>query len=1685
MFENILQSKGDEGFSSSKTEPNLDSERMEAGYNSLFEQGGQEGIDKFWDVRNERTELGYSPTSEGLKSALHQEETDMINLGVKQAIIDPNVDLDIRQQLATSPITDDRPESSLAVKLGRELLMEDDDTADAPATDEQDEVRSTFIQSLENVVKYREAQQSVRDGANFSDNANGLSIAADLAQMMVPFVEQANVAEALAKVGRGEESIGAFFALGEFKQGFFDSFKSMNLDERLAVVDQFVAVAKEANTTAFMTNGLLEQQMVDELLYGGNYSTADKWVDNVVSWFDLSILGKPVAWAVRGAQKVSKVGKVVNASAQVAETNRLAKQLLSDMKIDMIRTKVSPVSPIRMASETNAERTKAMFHAVVSDSTEEAAGAFGGASKLEVVADAVLPEMRKNSIVAELLGEAGEKLSRGAQKSLRAERHAAVSKLANIEKADAVVLGGKGTPARTAKRDAVARVSAQEASERQQLQDTIAHIDAQLSASNVGARAEADLSRLEQGIVPKRFAQEVEEVAEVVAPLASSQRVVGTLAQTTVSGLRKPGLPKFHQPNAVRAKVHNIDANIDKAVDSQVIKTALDESMVNALTRAEMSSATANEVNQLQDVVGVVSRTEMFQHSITPTGAKIHGVYGTAKTGWANPAEAIEQTELALRGHGVVKGDLYLMERSKDTGEYVRVDKPIGEDFLVGMDFDYKVNFSDVLQWDNLSVKRNFLDRIPLLAAGSINRNFFDPASILDPHIILGANAKVDKSAKITQDFLEIGKAFSESFGKADKESQASMYKYMLEANEQQIPHNINNLRGEYGFTATEIKTISNFREYWDTVWTARNVTDVKALRNRGFGIYSNSKGDNLFSRPIGKAQVSRSEKTYDPASGVSEYLTEEKLQKLYDSGHTLGKMRRPQQIGGSVTDQMIIRNDSNWRALNDTDKVYPYREGYFQRMYKAPVFITKRGITEGGVEFERAIATADTTVDADLYIKRLQAGDAEGVYTKRTDIKDPRAQGEFEIDTFESSGMSNQRERGNKLIDATAQIRDTEDANVLSPVDAIIASSRSMGRKVAMGDYIEATKQRFMSQFKDQLTVKQGQIQYPTSIRDIGAKGATHSKAAGDARSTYEYISFLEYGYINGMDSVYKSVMKSLAENAGGAGLRRAEVVLGKASEFAPTSLAKNLSFQMYLASNPIRQAALNAHQSTLLTAKFGKYVVSQRLAADMHAFMYMRMNIKIPKVAVKLTGRSESELKFMWKEYQKSGLSASIDQQNMVRGALTDMAEAQRFKGEQGLITGGLSLSRRAGFDLGEEVNLNSSWLAHYDEAVTSKKFLDASDLDRVSGNARNFTFNMNRAGDMPYNANSLSLFFQYMQVPHKSLLQMTNRSLTPVERTKLAMYNAIMFTLPPAAMYDMFGGILPNQEQHPEAHEAIVSGLQFYTFNKLIELSTGQDVSMDFGNLAPSDAYGLYDFMRASMTTELGQILAATPSGQLFAGSNPRITKFFKTLVSYIKQADTDSMSPTTLSNVFTDLAGLSSGMSNVFKAKMALEYHKAYGTRGQVTDPSVSTPEAMLFLFGFRTMEQTQRTWVGMDLYEKTKKYSDDVNLWYKTLTMKLASEGGKADTDEYIVTVLSMSFSAFGASEKAMGIIKRNLDRDSLAGSGVIYDSILKRADYVSGEQMEEWSNAVPDDGSGIKSDLTDTLKFMRDYKEQK
>jgi hypothetical protein len=487
------------------------------------------------------------------------------------------------------------------------------------------------------------------------------------------------------------------------------------------------------------------------------------------------------------------------------------------------------------------------------------------------------------------------------------------------------------------------------------------------------------------------------------------------------------------------------------------------------------------------------------------------------------------------------------------------------------------------------------------------------------------------------------------------------------------------------------------------------------------------------------------------------------------------------------------------------------------------------------------------------------------------------------------------------------------------------------------------------------------------------------------------------------------------------------------------------------------------------------------------MLAMGFKRMGQDIPKAVVKSTGRTRAELEAMWLQYERSGLMANIDQSNMVRGGLMDFAQDASMRGDSAknistLPARGLRAVRKVGFDLGEEVQLMSSWLGHYDDALKAKKggALDATDFHNIQGKARNFTFNMNRAGDMAYNSSSLALIFQYFQVPHKALLtSMSNRAIPGAVRARLAAYEVLGFSLPPAAMIGLFGEILPDQQKHPEAYDAIVSGLQFHMFNKILEGLSGEDSRVDFSTLAPLDAYGMFETLDKLFTTELIEILGATPSGQLVFGNNPRLTNLAKSVSSLFYP---DEMQPEKASGIAHEIGLLSSGYSNAYKALQVLRYHKSYGARGQVTDAKVSTPEAIAQLFGFKTLDAALTMAVSMEQWKNSSAFTDDVNRWYRDYTRKIAQQGITADEEQYAIDTMATAFDVFKHNEKAMTIIIKNITRDAMSGSSAMYDSVLRTSDYQTVEEMRAQAMALPDDEYPGKQKLLETIKLIEDFK---
>ena len=138
------------------------------------------------------------------------------------------------------------------------------------------------------------------------------------------------------------------------------------------------------------------------------------------------------------------------------------------------------------------------------------------------------------------------------------------------------------------------------------------------------------------------------------------------------------------------------------------------------------------------------------------------------------------------------------------------------------------------------------------------------------------------------------------------------------------------------------------------------------------------------------------------------------------------------------------------------------------------------------------------------------------------------------------------------------------------------------------------------------------------------------------------------------------------------------------------------------------------------------------------------------------------------------------------------------------------------------------------------------------------------------------------------------------------------------------------------------------------------------------------GLWSTIAELQTSDLGTIIAESPSGQLLFGNNPRLTNAFKKAMRFTNLID-DYDDPTTFGEVAHSFAQLSSGYSNAFKAAYALKYGQKVNSLGNVTDYNVSTPEALAAMFGFETLDEANNRYVKQELYENSQDFEKDFNI----------------------------------------------------------------------------------------------------------
>ncbi|MNV59497.1 hypothetical protein D3C71_1519260 [compost metagenome] len=244
-----------------------------------------------------------------------------------------------------------------------------------------------------------------------------------------------------------------------------------------------------------------------------------------------------------------------------------------------------------------------------------------------------------------------------------------------------------------------------------------------------------------------------------------------------------------------------------------------------------------------------------------------------------------------------------------------------------------------------------------------------------------------------------------------------------------------------------------------------------------------------------------------------------------------------------------------------------------------------------------------------------------------------------------------------------------------------------------------------------------------------------------------------------------------------------------------------------------------------------------------------------------------------------------------------------------------------------------------------------------------------------------------------------------------------------------------------------------------------------------------FGTYEFIHSLFSTDVGTVISSTPSGQLLFGNNPRITNFAKTAAKYFNLTD-DYTDPVSFSEVATEFAKLSSGMSNIFKAGYALKYGQKINTMGGVTDPNVTTPTAIAQVFGFGSMTEAQSYYVKDATYKKSKAFEDDVKKWYGDYKKHLVRKGISPQELEGIQRVYTEAWRHFGNDDfRGKQIINQLLRQDVMNGDARMYQNVLRSSGIMSTSELQSLIKALPNIDEEKRQQLKDTTDFIQGYKD--
>lgn len=1038
-------------------------------------------------------------------------------------------------------------------------------------------------------------------------------------------------------------------------------------------------------------------------------------------------------------------------------------------------------------------------------------------------------------------------------------------------------------------------------------------------------------------------------------------------------------------------------------------------------------------------------------------------------------------------------------------------------DYLIGIDHNYNVVPSDFRASgaaENLTYKNNFFDRGALTSGeqGSLAATLVDQGSILPPTTYKSSLAGADKAKYFEKQLLtSYSKEFAEPFRKLPRERQMLLQDEIHKANEQSKAFNYNSLKAS-GATDNEVQILKGWQKHQDILYFFRNEQFGKYLDQQNYREFVHTGAQtNLVARPVTKGNVGITRSgfdVYDPMTDRNIRMSEAEIDDLYKRGGTLAELRDKfvDPAGNTVTHVA----SGNTQAGGYLKKIVPgqtqvlhYRPGYFGVEYKDRHIIMRKQFDANGKEFsDTAVATAKDLKSAKLHMNRMNAtSNGDRFYVRKNRDNKVNRNMADDYDVSVANGQSAFRRRGKRLEGVNSPNTNLSKLNIRNPTEVFVRSARSLSNKIGYGDLIAAQDIRNANQFGHLLPKNEyGQTVIPGDKRQIRYRGigTENGSEIGDARSAIQYTNYLRTsGYINLLDDSTKAGLRSIADFLGEKDLATSERLFSGASDISITRLSKTAAYTAFLALSPLRQFLVQSSQIALLNAINPKWMATGFIPQMLYASMrQMGLDAAHP-IAKSLAvafgrGTTAKDADVIWKQFLRSGVSSAIDSNNMVSGVLSDMASRMVTSAAHPAMApiraakGAMHIARLVGFDAGEWINSAASWFAHRDLAARTPgaNVNDPRVLDGITASSRNYTGAMNHAGDMPQNQNGLAIVAQFTQQAQKMVLNMTlNRNISKGTKTTMALMMIGLFGLPSAVVFSKYmNDVLPDDPKdpsHQKFKQALDEGLEGWSLNHIMSAAAGKEVDLDWsGSFNPMNVQGSYDLIHNLLTTNVGSIIAKTPAGSLFFGSNPRVLNFLKSVARYSHLTDDWATDPTTFTEVAKNFAKISSGYSSYAKAKYALEYGKKMSASGRVTDHDVSSWEAGAALFGIQTEGEKRGFDISNAMYANKTTKENDFGKWYNDFKNHLNTTYENEDMMEFYSRTLSEFARIYGDDPTYHYWLDKRLKQDIAAGNDEVYGNIMRNSSLFGKKDIHALIDQAPFQNEQMRVDLKNTIDTM-------